>query len=55
MRHLTRLWMMMGIDNLMKIISTLGEDTNVFVISHKSELEDAAVPPQNRVCQRKEL
>ena len=25
----------------MKIISTLGEDTNVFVISHKSELEDA--------------
>ena len=31
-----------GIDNLMKIISTLGEDTNVFVISHKSELEDAA-------------
>jgi DNA repair exonuclease SbcCD ATPase subunit len=31
-----------GIENLMKIISTLGEDTNVFVISHKSELEDAA-------------
>ena len=30
-----------GIENLMKIISTLGEDTNVFVISHKSELEDA--------------
>jgi len=31
-----------GIENLMKIIETLGEDTNVFVISHKSELEDAA-------------
>ena len=28
-------------DNLMKIIETLKEDTNVFVISHKSELEDA--------------
>ena len=31
-----------GIDNLMKIIATVAEDTNVFVISHKSELEDAA-------------
>jgi DNA repair exonuclease SbcCD ATPase subunit len=31
-----------GVDNLMKIIYTLGEDTNVFVISHKGELEDAA-------------
>jgi DNA repair exonuclease SbcCD ATPase subunit len=31
-----------GVDNLMKILYTLGEDTNVFVISHKSELEDAA-------------
>ena len=30
-----------GIDNLMKIIATVAEDTNVFVISHKSELEDA--------------
>lgn len=30
-----------GVDNLMKIIETLKEDTNVFVISHKSELEDA--------------
>jgi DNA repair exonuclease SbcCD ATPase subunit len=30
-----------GVDNLMKILYTLGEDTNVFVISHKSELEDA--------------
>ena len=30
-----------GIDNLMKIISTVAEDTNVFIISHKSELEDA--------------
>lgn len=31
-----------GVDNLMKILYTLGEETNVFVISHKSELEDAA-------------
>jgi DNA repair exonuclease SbcCD ATPase subunit len=31
-----------GVDNLMKIIHTLGEETNVFVISHKAELEDAA-------------
>jgi DNA repair exonuclease SbcCD ATPase subunit len=30
-----------GVDNLMRILYTLGEDTNVFVISHKSELEDA--------------
>ena len=31
-----------GIENLMKIISTVAEDTNVFIISHKSELEDVA-------------
>jgi hypothetical protein len=31
-----------GVDNLMKIIHTLGGDTNVFVISHKGELEDAS-------------
>jgi DNA repair exonuclease SbcCD ATPase subunit len=30
-----------GVDNLMKILYALGEDTNVFVISHKAELEDA--------------
>lgn len=29
-----------GVDNLMKIIYTLGEDTNVFVISHKGDLLD---------------
>ena len=27
-----------GVDNLMKIIYTLGDDTNVFVISHKGEI-----------------
>ena len=27
-----------GIDNLLKIIHTLGEDTNVFIISHKGEI-----------------
>lgn len=31
-----------GVDNLLKILQSLGEDTNVFVISHKSELEDAS-------------
>ena len=30
-----------GVDNLMKILYSLGEETLVFVISHKSELEDA--------------
>ena len=30
-----------GVDNLMKILYSLGEETNVFVISHKAELEDA--------------
>ena len=29
-----------GVDNLMKIIYTLGEDTNVFVISHKGDMLD---------------
>jgi energy-coupling factor transporter ATP-binding protein EcfA2 len=29
-----------GVDNLMKIIYTLGEETNVFVISHKGEILD---------------
>jgi energy-coupling factor transporter ATP-binding protein EcfA2 len=27
-----------GIENLMKIIYTLGDDTNIFIISHKGEL-----------------
>ena len=29
-----------GVDNLMKIIYTLGDDTNIFIISHKRELLD---------------
>jgi len=29
-----------GVDNLMKILYTLGDDTNVFVISHKGEILD---------------
>jgi DNA repair exonuclease SbcCD ATPase subunit len=29
-----------GVENLFKIIHTLGEDTNVFVISHKGEILD---------------
>ena len=29
-----------GVENLLKILYTLGEDTNVFVISHKGEILD---------------
>jgi len=29
-----------GVDNLTSILDTLGDDTNVFVISHKGELLD---------------
>jgi len=29
-----------GVENLFKIIHTLGADTNVFVISHKGEILD---------------
>lgn len=33
-----------GVDNLMKILYTLGEDSNVFVISHKGEILDNRFP-----------
>ena len=29
-----------GVENLLKILETLGEDTNIFVISHKGEILD---------------
>ena len=29
-----------GVDNLLKILYTLGDDTNIFVISHKGEILD---------------
>lgn len=29
-----------GVDNLTSILDTLGDDTNVFIISHKGELLD---------------
>jgi energy-coupling factor transporter ATP-binding protein EcfA2 len=29
-----------GVDNLIKILYTLGDDTNVFIISHKGEILD---------------
>ena len=29
-----------GVDNLMKIIHTLDDDTNIFVISHKGDILD---------------
>jgi DNA repair exonuclease SbcCD ATPase subunit len=29
-----------GVDNLLKILKTIGEDTNIFVISHKQDLLD---------------
>ena len=41
-----------GVDNLMKIIYTLGNDTNVFVISHKGELLDGKF--ENRLEMKKE-
>lgn len=33
-----------GVDNLMKILYTLDDDTNVFVISHKGEILDGKFP-----------
>ena len=30
-----------GIDNLMKILSTVTQDTNVFIISHKGDVLDS--------------
>ena len=36
-----------GVDNLMKIIYSLGEDTNVFVISHKGQMIDTLF--QNKI------
>ena len=33
-----------GVDNLMKILYTLGDDSNVFVISHKGEILDNRFP-----------
>jgi len=33
-----------GVDNLMKILNTLGTETNVFVISHKQDLLDGKFP-----------
>ena len=32
-----------GVENLLKIIHTLGDDTNVFVISHKGEILDGRI------------
>tara|TARA_B100001093_G_scaffold215416_2_gene206665 strand:- start:1588 stop:3297 length:1710 start_codon:yes stop_codon:yes gene_type:complete len=33
-----------GVDNLLKILYTLGEDTNTFIISHKQDLLDGKFP-----------
>lgn len=33
-----------GVDNLLKILYTLGEDTNVFIISHKQDLLEGKFP-----------
>ena len=46
---------MEGVDNLMKILYTLQEDTNVFVISHKGELEDASFQERLNSSKRKTL
>lgn len=42
-----------GVDNLMKIIYTLGEDTNVFVISHKGEVLDGKFANKLEVVKEK--
>jgi len=42
-----------GVDNLMKIIYTLGEDTNIFVISHKRELLDDKFPNKLEIIKDK--
>jgi len=41
-----------GLDNLMKILSTLDEDTNTFVISHKGDLLDGKF--ENKIMFKKE-
>ena len=42
-----------GVDNLMKIIYSLGEDTNVFVISHKGEMVDGKFEKKLEVVKEK--
>ena len=42
-----------GVDNLMKIIYTLGEGTNIFVISHKRELLDDKFPNKLEIIKDK--
>ena len=42
-----------GVDNLMKIIYTLGDDTNVFVISHKGEVLDGKFANKIEVVKEK--
>jgi ABC-type glutathione transport system ATPase component len=42
-----------GVDNLMKIIYSLGEDTNVFVISHKGEMVDGKFAQKIEVVKEK--
>ena len=37
-----------GIENLMKIIHTLGDDTNVFIISHKGDMLEGKFVSQSR-------
>jgi hypothetical protein len=33
-----------GVDNLLKILYTLGKETNVFIISHKQDLLEGKFP-----------
>ena len=42
-----------GVDNLMKIIYSLGDDTNVFVISHKGERVDGKFANKIEVVKEK--
>ena len=42
-----------GVDNLMKIIYSLGQDTNIFVISHKGEMIDGRFAAKLEVVKQK--
>lgn len=42
-----------GVENLMKIINTLGKETNVFVISHKGDILDGKFDSKIEFCKEK--
>ena len=42
-----------GVENLLKILYTLGENSNIFVISHKGEILDGRFKEKDRIQRRK--